>query len=60
LIFSSDHDWVEGKYQMQTAGGFPITGNPEPCTLALLGLGSAILFAKRRNSIKSYGVHSHN
>jgi hypothetical protein len=60
LIFSSDHDWVEGKYQMQTAGGFPITGNPEPCTLTLLGLGSAILFAKRRNFIKSYEVHSHN
>jgi hypothetical protein len=60
LIFSSTNDWVQGKYQMETAGGFPITGNPEPCTLALLGLGSAILFAQRRNSVKSYGVHSHN
>jgi len=60
LIFSSANDWVEGKYLMETAGGFPITGNPEPCTLALLGLGSAILFAKRRNSIKSYRVRSHN
>jgi hypothetical protein len=60
LIFSSANDWVKGKYQMETAGGFPITGNPEPCTLALLGLGSAILFAKRRNSLKSYRVRSHN
>ena len=60
LIFSSDKDWVQGKYQMQTEGGFPITGNPEPCTLALLGLGSTILLAKRRNSIKSHGVCSHN
>lgn len=50
LIFSSANDWVEGKYMMETAGGFPITSNPEPCTLALLGLGSAILFVKRRNS----------
>ena len=48
LIFSSAHDWVQGKYQMETAGGFPITGTPEPCTLALLGLGSAILFAKAK------------
>jgi hypothetical protein len=67
LIFSSDHDWTQGKYVMQTEGGFPITGNPEPCTLALLGLGSAVLFAKRRNSvvktayaIESHRVRSHN
>jgi hypothetical protein len=64
LIFSSSKDWVQGKYVVQTEGGFPITGNPEPCTLALLGLGGTILFAKRRNSvakmayaIKSYRVH---
>jgi hypothetical protein len=50
LIFSSDRDWVEGQYQMQTAGGFPISGNPEPGTLALLGLGSAMLFARRKKS----------
>jgi hypothetical protein len=60
LILSSANDWVQGKYQMETAGGFPITGNPEPCTLALLGLGGTILFAKRRNSVKSLKVHSHN
>jgi hypothetical protein len=59
LVFSSANDWVQGKYQMQTEGGFPINGNPEPCTLALLGLGSAILFAKRRNSVKPHRVRSH-
>jgi hypothetical protein len=60
LVFSSDHDWTQGKYQVQTGGGFPITSNPEPCTLALLGLGSVILFTKRINAAKSYGVCSHN
>ncbi len=60
LIFSSAKDWVEGKYLMETAGGFPITSNPEPCTLALLSLGSAILFAKRRNSAQLYKARSHN
>ncbi len=58
LVFSSVKDWVEGKYMMETAGGFPITSNPEPCTLALLGLGGAILFAKRRNFAKSYKIRS--
>jgi hypothetical protein len=49
LLFSSDNDWVKGQYIVQTEGGLPITGNPEPCTLALLGLGSAILLAKRKS-----------
>jgi len=60
LIFSSANDWVQGKYLMESAGGFPITSSPEPCTLALLGLGSTILFAKRRKPVKSHGVRSHN
>jgi hypothetical protein len=60
LIFSSDKPWTEGRYEVQSPGGVPITQNPEPCTLALLGFGSAILFAKRRNYVKSYKVHSHN
>ena len=60
LIFSSTNDWVRGKYEMQPDEGLPITGNPEPCTLALLGLGSAILFAKRRNSVvkMAYAIKS--
>jgi hypothetical protein len=62
LIFSSDNDWVQGKYTMETSSIFPVASNPEPCTLALLGLGSAILFAKRRNSvaIKSRRTRLHN
>ena len=60
LIFSSNTDWVQGKYETGPTGGFPITGNPEPCTLALLGLGGTILFAKRRNSVKSHRARSHN
>jgi hypothetical protein len=58
LIFSSPNDWVRGQYETGKIG-FPINGNPEPCTLALLGLGSAILFAKRRNSVKLHRVRSH-
>jgi hypothetical protein len=59
LIFSSSKDWVPGEYKMTGVNGIPPApgSNPEPCTLALLGLGSTILFAKRKNSIKSYRVH---
>ena len=69
LIFSSPNDWTEGRYDMSPPAGDDIvpTPNPEPCTLALLGLSSTILFAKRKNSvvkmayaIKSHRVRSHN
>jgi hypothetical protein len=62
LVFSSDKDWTVGKYEMQTAGGFPIAPNPEPATVVLLGLGCTILFAKRRNSAgtKSHRAPLHN
>ncbi|MFA5240378.1 MAG: PEP-CTERM sorting domain-containing protein [Phycisphaerae bacterium] len=53
LVFSSAKDWVEGKYEIGTAGGLPVTSNPEPCTLALLGLGGAMVFRKRRKFVKS-------
>jgi hypothetical protein len=56
LIFSSDKPWTQGRYEMQAVGGFPITSNPEPCTLALLGLGSTILFAKRKKLVQSHRV----
>jgi hypothetical protein len=67
LIFSSDRDWTPGNYEMKPVNDEIPTPNPEPCTLALLGLGSTILFAKRKNSvvkmayaIKSHRVRSHN
>jgi hypothetical protein len=51
LIYSSDHHWTAGNFMMEpVSSDFPVRGNPEPCTLVLLGLGGAILFAKRRNS----------
>jgi hypothetical protein len=69
LIFSSANNWVAGNYMMEPVSEeFPIPPHsPEPCTLALLGLGGTILFAKRRNAvvkmasaIKSHRVRSHN
>jgi len=61
LVLSSDTDWVKGDFEIKPAESWvPVPEIPEPCTLALLGLGSAILFAKRRNSTKSHRVRSHN
>jgi len=50
LVLSSDHDWTLGSYELvpdTDDNGGPVP-NPEPCAIALLGLGSAILFATRR------------
>ena len=49
LVLSSDHPWTLGSYELVpgTDDGGPVP-NPEPCAMALLGLGSAILFATRR------------
>jgi hypothetical protein len=48
LIFSSSHDWVQGKYQMGTAGGLPVTSNPEPGSITLLGIGGAMTLIRTR------------
>ncbi len=48
LIFSSANDWVEGRYEMTTAGGLPISGNPEPSSIVLLGLGGVMTFIRAR------------
>ncbi len=48
LAFSSDKDWVRGDYEIRgtQTSDFPV---PEPAMLALLSIGGAILFGKRRN-----------
>lgn len=48
LIFSSNNDWTAGSYWIGPISDVPPVPNPEPCTLALLGLGSAVLFTKRK------------
>ncbi len=48
LIFSSANDWVEGRYEMTTAGGLPVSGNPEPSSIVLLGLGGVMTFIRAR------------
>lgn len=49
LMFSSDFAPVVGNFRIEgpEEGDFPV---PEPCTLALLGLGGALMFTKRRKS----------
>ena len=48
LAFSSDLDWVRGYYEIKGTepSDFPV---PEPAMLALLSIGGAILFRRRRN-----------
>lgn len=52
LIFSSSYDWVEGRYEMTTAGGLPISGNPEPSSIALLGIGGVLTFVRTRKKYR--------
>lgn len=53
LVFSSANDWVQGKYLMETAGGFPISGNPEPSSMALFGVVGAMTFIRTRKKSRS-------
>lgn len=56
LVYSSDYDWVKGKFTINYDEDFPVGNhNPEPGTLALLGFGSTLIFAKRRNFLRSRG-----
>lgn len=50
LIFSSEFAPVAGSYEIKAPEGEPPIPSPEPSTLALLGLGSAMLFRRRRKS----------
>ncbi len=64
LIFSSSNSWTAGEYSMKPVSDdipIPGSGSPEPCTLALLGLGSTILFARRKSSVvkTAYAIKSH-
>lgn len=49
LIFSSDSEPVAGNYEI-SAGEFPAV--PEPCTLALFGLGGAMMFIRRKKLVR--------
>ncbi|MDD5327930.1 MAG: PEP-CTERM sorting domain-containing protein [Phycisphaerae bacterium] len=53
LIFRSSGKRTSGAYAMEPVNNIIPIPNPEPCTLALLGLGGAMVFRKRRNSVKS-------
>lgn len=51
LMISSDHDWTAGGYNFRQPDDSDISvPNPEPCTIALLGLGSMVLLKKRRKA----------
>lgn len=49
LVLSSDTDWVKGSFEIKPAESWvPVPEIPEPCTLALLGLGSVVMLIKRK------------
>lgn len=52
LVLSSDMDWVKGDYQVKVAPSnddVPVPEIPEPATIALLGIGSAVLLKNRKS-----------
>ena len=54
LVFSSDQDWVAGEYEIRAPEGEGVlpAPAPEPATIALLGIGSALIFSRRRKSAR--------
>jgi len=51
LLYSSVSDWVPGTYRMdiaQESSDFPVA--PEPATLAMLGIGGAMVLRRRQKS----------
>lgn len=52
LVLSSDHDYTTGTYTI-TKNTLPETSipNPEPSTIALLGVGGALTLLRRRRSV---------
>ena len=51
LVFSSDRSPVPGDYEISAERGEFPAAIPEPSMVALLGIGGAMLFARRRRSV---------
>ena len=56
LIMCSDHAATVGTYSFSSPVNDTVwMPNPEPCTVALLGIGAVIMFSKRKKSISKAG-----
>jgi len=51
LTLSSDRDYVAGNFVINSPGDEVPIPVPEPATMILIGIGSAILMARRRDSV---------
>jgi hypothetical protein len=50
LVLGSEQDWVKGDYEIRGPQEIPVP-LPEPATIALLGLGGAVIVVRRRRSV---------
>lgn len=50
LVYTSEEDYTSGTYELSPTGDsdIPVANNPEPCTLALLGLGGGYWLIRRK------------